>query len=72
MPRMAIGGAIAVGLLLLAFSGGARPPPVVRPPPTIEPEYPPITVTGFLTFDEWQALYGPNSENDYNDWLRGL
>jgi len=71
MPRMAIGGAIVVGLLLLAFSGGARPPPVVRPPPTIEPEYPPITMTGYLTFAEWETLYG-GSYLDYEDWLRGL
>jgi len=66
---------ILVGLFALALlmsSAGARPFPNGHGPPKIYREYPEITVTGFLTFNEWQAKFGGGSMLDYEDWLKGV
>ena len=62
----------ALGLAVAAWMRLAKDLPVRRLPiGDIKPEYPPITITGFLTFAEWETRYG-GSYLDYEDWRRGF
>ena len=45
--------------------------PGLQPPPKSMTEYPPMTETGVMSFNDWQVAYGYGSYLDYQDWLAG-